>query len=111
MKKKLIELNESEEEIEKILKNLKFQGLVNYLGKLIEKKEKRKLNLSFYKSSSLRNVRNKLEHEGYKQPVTNDEVLDLLKEIKKFEKELYLEKKKNEKRKKKQTSKRSKKKI
>jgi len=93
VKKKLTELKIKEDEIEKILKNKKFYGLVDFLGKQIVKKEKRELSLSFYKSPALREMRNKLEHEGYKQPVTNDDVIELIKEIKKFEKELFASKK------------------
>lgn len=94
VKKKLEELGVTEDEIQKILKKSQFQGLVKHLGKLIEKKEKRKLSLSFYKSPSIRTIRNKMEHEGYKQNVNKDDVVDLLNEIKKFEKELFPETKK-----------------
>ena len=45
VKKKLIDLKVTEEEITRVLKKSKFEGLVKRLGELIEKEEKRKLSL------------------------------------------------------------------
>jgi len=47
------------------------------------------LGLSFYKSSALKEIRNKLEHERYNLQVKPEELRDLVNEIEKFEKEIY----------------------
>lgn len=89
VKKKLIDLEVSEEEINKIEREKRFSGLVDLLDKKIFEIEKRKVSLTFYKSSSLREQRNTLEHFGYSQPVVKEDVLELLKDITQFEKELF----------------------
>lgn len=89
VKKKLINLGVNEDELNKIEKDKKFTGLIDMLDKKIQEVEKRKVSLLFYKSSTLRELRNVLEHYGYEQPVTRPEVLDLLKDIKKFEMEIF----------------------
>ena len=63
--------------------------VLDLLESKIEEKEKRKVSLSFYRYATLRIVRNKLEHEGYKQSVTKDDVLNLANEIEKFGAELH----------------------
>lgn len=93
VKKKLIDLGISEDEINKTEKEKKFVGLLDLLNKKILEVEKRQVSLTFYKSSSLREVRNTLEHYGYSQAVTKSDVLELLKDIKKFEIELFKNKK------------------
>lgn len=89
VKKKLDDLGMNKMEIGKLSKNQGLDPLVNKLAELIELNEKRKPSLLFYKSSALRKVRNRLEHEGYDQIVTHKEVQDLLKDIKNFESELF----------------------
>lgn len=89
IKKKLFDLKVSKEEIQKISKNKGLDSLLEKLSSLIEKKEKRNLSLTFYKTPAIRKIRNRLEHEGYIQNVTRKEVLGLLKDIKEFENELY----------------------
>ncbi len=90
VKKKLVELEEPEGKIEQISREQGgFDRLVSHLAKLIEQKEGRKLSLSFYMTSSLRLARNKLEHEGYKIAVTRNEVLALVKDIRRFEDEIF----------------------
>ena len=90
VKKKLILLKVSEDEINKTEKDKKFIGLVDLLNRKIEEIERRKVSLTFYKSSALREIRNTLEHYGYSQPVTRNDVLELLKDIKKFELEIFV---------------------
>ena len=89
VKQKLADLGIPHEKIEQISRKEGFASLLTLLAREIEAKEKRRVSLAFYKSSSLRMVRNKLEHEGYRQKVTKEEVFDLLKEIKRFEAELF----------------------
>jgi hypothetical protein len=59
------------------------------LTKEIEQKENRKLGLGFFKSDTLRTVRNELEHRGYRHKVTKEQMLELLKDLKDFEKEIF----------------------
>lgn len=87
VKKKLLELGVSEAEIEN--ENTKFHELMERLTKEIEQKENRKLGLGFYKSDTLRTVRNELEHRGYRHKVTREQMLELLKDLKDFEKEVF----------------------
>lgn len=68
-----------------------FPNLVDLLSEKISKQEQRDVGLAFYKSSTLRVIRNKFVHEGYKMKITSEEVNDLLSDIEKFEKELFLE--------------------
>lgn len=95
VKKKLIDLGMAQIEIEKFLKDKggKFSNLVDLLAEKIKEKEGRRVNLSFYKSSTIREVRNKIEHEGYDVQVRPDDVSDLLNDVEKFDKELFLDKK------------------
>lgn len=96
VKKKLIDLGMTEEQIEEFLKTKgqHFPNLVEHLSKLITEKEHRKVGLSFYKSSALREIRNKLEHEGYKQKIDKNDIDELLSDIEKFESEIFQDKKK-----------------
>jgi hypothetical protein len=87
VKKKLLELGVSEAEIEN--ENTRFHELMERLTKEIEQKENRKLGLGFYKSDTLRTVRNELEHRGYRHKVTREQMLELLKDLKDFEKEVF----------------------
>jgi hypothetical protein len=89
VKKKLIELGVSDQELSNISRKRGFGSLIDRLASQIERKEKRRITLTFYKTSSLRAVRNRLEHEGYKLTVTRDEVLDLTKDTLRFETELF----------------------
>lgn len=91
VKKKLIDLGMSEDEIKDFLNNKgnHFPNLVDHLSKLIMEKENRSVGLSFYRSSALRAIRNKLEHEGYKQKITKQEIVDLLNDIEKFDHEIF----------------------
>ena len=89
VKKKLVELGVADGRIEKVSRDKGFGPLVALLEKEIENKEKRQVSLAFYKSSSIRAIRNKLEHEGYKQKVTKDEMLDLVRDIRRFEGEIF----------------------
>jgi hypothetical protein len=89
VKKKLVELGLSEGKIEGISREKGFPALVGILAKEIQRKENRRVSLAFYKASALRMVRNKMEHEGYNLTVKREEVLDLLKEIRKFEAEMF----------------------
>lgn len=89
IKKKLIDLGVSELEVSSISRRRGFAGLIDRLATQIERKEKRRITLTFYKTSSLRAVRNRLEHEGYKLTVTKDEILDLTKDTLRFEMELF----------------------
>lgn len=89
VKKKLSILGRSEKEIEGISRNEGFSALIGVLATEIERKEKRKVSLTFYRASALRSVRNRVEHEGYKTTVTREEVLDLVKDTNRFELELF----------------------
>ncbi len=89
VKKKLVELGMLEDLVEHLSRTKGFPKLIDRLAKLIERREKRRVSLTFYKTSSLRTVRNKIEHEGYKLGVTRDEVFDLLKDTLRFETELF----------------------
>ena len=97
VKKKLIDLGMTEEEIKDFLNNRgkHFPNLVEHLSKLIKEKENRSVGLSFHKSSALREVRNKLEHEGYKQKIEKQDIVELLNDIERFEKEIFQDKKEN----------------
>ncbi len=98
IKKKLTELGTSEDEIEKIVKEKKFGGLVEHLEKQILEKENRTMSLSFHKSSALRAMRNELEHNGFKLKITDKEIDNLLYDIEQFDKELFPENPANNKR-------------
>jgi len=89
VKKKLSILGMPKEEIQQISRRKGLEILIEKLSELIEEKEKRNLSLNFYKSSALRKIRNKLEHEGYLQKVRRQDVLNLQKDIRDFELELY----------------------
>ncbi len=89
VRKKLVELGMHEDEIEHLSRTKGFMKLIDRLAKLIARKEKRTITLAFYKTSSLRSVRNQLEHQGYKLGVTREEVFDLLKDTLRFETELF----------------------
>ncbi|MEX0861603.1 hypothetical protein [Nitrosopumilus sp.] len=91
VKKKLIDLKMTKPEIEQFLKQKgnNFAQLVELLAEKIQSDEKRTVNVSFFKSSALREVRNKIEHGGFDIKVTKDDVLGLLADLKKFEKELF----------------------
>jgi hypothetical protein len=91
VKKKLETMGMSKNDIKEFLasKGNKFQNLVDHLEKKIIGEEKRTPSISFYKVQSLRDVRNKLEHDGYDVKITAEDVKDLLKDIEKFEKELF----------------------
>ena len=93
VKQKLIELGHTKDQIKEFLKEKgnNFARLVDLLAQEIEKKEKRKLTLSFYKSSTLREMRNTIEHEGFDIKITKEDANDILKDIEKFEKELFPE--------------------
>ena len=93
VKEKLVKLGHTKDEIKDYLKQKgnNFSSLVDWLADEIEKKENRKLRLSFYKSSTLREMRNTIEHEGFDIKIDTDDVLDILNDIEKFEKELFLE--------------------
>ncbi len=85
VKKKLLDLGVAEATLE----NERFPSLIEQLAKEIESREKRKLGLSFYKTSSLRTIRNELEHRGYRYKVTREQMLELLKDLKDFEREVF----------------------
>lgn len=91
VKKKLLELDMTEEELQDFLNNKAkhFPNLIDEVAKRIEKMENRKVSLTFFKSTGLRDMRNKMEHEGYKTKVCKEEIPDLLNEITKFENELF----------------------
>jgi len=89
VKKKLVGLGMHEDALEHLSRTKGFPKLINQLAKLIERKEKRTISLAFYKTSSLRTVRNQLEHQGYKLAVTREEVFDLLKDTLRFETDLF----------------------
>lgn len=89
IKKKLIELQVNENIIQQVEKEKKFSGLVDLLRKKLEENNKKNVSLFFHKSSTLREIRNKLEHHGYKQTVSNEEVLELLNDLEKFEMVLF----------------------
>jgi hypothetical protein len=93
VKKKLIDLGMSKQEINKFLKQNTFSNLVDLLADKIKKEENRQVKLSFYKPSSLRDVRNKIEHEGYEVKVESDDILDLINDVEKLDKELFPDKK------------------
>ncbi len=93
VKKKLETMGMTKLEIKEFLKQKgnHFQNLVDHLEEKIKEKEKRNLSISFYKSHSLRDMRNKIEHEGFDVKVTSEDVKSLLDDIEKFEKELFPE--------------------
>ncbi len=87
VKKKLLDLGIPESEIEN--ENMKFHELMERLTKEIEQKENRNLGLAFYKTDTLRTVRNELEHRGYRHKVSKEQMLELLKDLKDFQKEVF----------------------
>jgi hypothetical protein len=89
VKRKLRDLGISEAEIEKTSKEGGLNPLVSQLVKLIKLREKRDVSLEFYKASGLRNVRNELEHRGYALKVSHDEMRNILKDVLRFEAELF----------------------
>ena len=89
VKKKLIDLGLKEADIEKRSKEGGLSPLVDQLVMLIKAKEKRDVSLDFYKASGLRNVRNQLEHRGYAMKVSHEEMRNLLKDVLRFEAELF----------------------
>ncbi len=89
VKKKLVELGVTQGEIEHLSRQRGFVNLIQRLAREIERKEKRQVSLAFYKTSSLRSVRNKLEHEGYRLTVTADDVFELSRDTLRFETELF----------------------
>lgn len=91
IKKKLIELGRDDKEVEDISNDRRqgFKKLLDILENDIKKKEHRSVSIYFYKSSALRVVRNKFEHQGYKQKISIEEFRDLLKETKRFENEIF----------------------
>jgi hypothetical protein len=89
VKKKLAELGVSEQEIENLSKSGGLSPLVSRLEKLIKSKENRQVSLGFYQASGLRTVRNELEHHGYAMKMSHDEMRGILKDVLKFEAELF----------------------
>jgi len=91
VKKKLLDLEYGEDEIKDLLNNKgkHFPNLIELLSEEIKNKENREVGLDFFKSSGLREIRNRLEHEGFKYSVTSSDVEDLLKDLEKFESELF----------------------
>jgi len=89
VKKKLLELGVPETEIDN--ENVNFRDLMDRLTKEIEQKENRKLGLGFYKTDTLRTVRNELEHRGYRHKVSKEQMLELLKDLKDFQKEVFVQ--------------------
>jgi hypothetical protein len=91
VKKKLRELDIDEKEIMQIERERKFSGLIDRLRQKIEE-NKENVGVLFYKSSTLRDVRNKMEHHGYKQKISSDDVIELLDDLEKFEMSIFKEK-------------------
>jgi hypothetical protein len=91
VKKKLIDLGMSEKGIEDVSRQGGLNPLVSRLVKLIESKENRQVSLGFYQASGLRAVRNEIEHHGYARKVTHDEMRNVLKDVLRFEAELFHE--------------------
>jgi len=89
VKRKLRDLGMSEAEIEKTSKEGGLSPLVSQLVRIIKAKENRDVSLDFYKASGLRNVRNELEHRGYALKVSHDEMRNILKDVLRFEAELF----------------------
>ena len=89
VKKKLVELGMGERDLQVLSRTKGFRSLIDQLVTLVERKEKRKVSFAFYRTSSLRTLRDRLEHEGYKLNVTRDDVFELLKDTLRFETELF----------------------
>jgi hypothetical protein len=89
VKRKLADLGVSDEEVERASKAGGLYPLIDMLERQILAKDKRQVSLEFYRASALRNIRNVLEHQGYNLKVSQGEMLDLLHDIQRFEKELY----------------------
>jgi len=85
VKRKLLDLGVDETTME----SENYPALIERLAKEIEDKEKRKLGLGFYKTDSLRTIRNELEHRGYRYKVTREQMLELLRDLKDFEREVF----------------------
>ncbi|MDE1818375.1 MAG: hypothetical protein KGI19_07210 [Thaumarchaeota archaeon] len=97
VKKKLTELSMNDEEKNiTFTKGKEFSTLIDKLADKIKEIENREVGLTFYRTSSLREIRNRLEHEGHKFQVTDDEINNLLNDIEKFEAELFKEDTKDE---------------
>ena len=58
----------------------------------IKEKENRDVKISLELSSGLKRIRNMLSHEGFKYPVTKENLQEILQETKKLETTLYPEK-------------------
>src|SRR5437667_8099733 len=89
IKRKLVDLGVPNQIIENISKKEGLHPLISMLEQKILDREKRSVSLEFYRSSALRAIRNKLEHEGYNLKVSQEEMLTLLRDIQRFENELY----------------------
>ncbi|NIP62108.1 MAG: hypothetical protein GWN01_12005 [Nitrosopumilaceae archaeon] len=91
VKQKLTELGMTKIQIKKFLKEKgnNFSNLIDLLAEKIREKEKRKVRLRYYRSGTIRELRNKIEHEGFDVKVDDADVRDLLNDIESFEKELY----------------------
>jgi hypothetical protein len=69
IKKKLWELGVNEKE----LKNTKYHTLIKKVIELIEEKENRRVSLEILLSQGYRNIRNKMDHEGFRWKPTENE--------------------------------------
>ena len=85
LKKKLIELGLSVDEIEK----LKYHEMVNEVIKLIEKGEGRQIALDVLLTPGYRKVRNRFKHRGYEYRPTNEEIFTIIAHVVKLGKSLW----------------------
>lgn len=85
IKKKLSDLKYN------VQKDIKMPFLIEELGRLIEENEKRDIKLQLVMSQSLKQLRDKLTHAGYKYEITKPVLTKIMEEIKKLDKILYLE--------------------
>ncbi len=89
MKKKLAELGVSEQEIEELSRKEGLNPIIRRLEQEITQREKRQVSLGFYQASGPRTVRNQLEHHGYNVKASPDEMRGILRDVLKFEAELF----------------------
>jgi len=88
LKKKLIELGLSVDEIEK----LEYHDMVGKTIKLIERREGRQIGLDLLLTPGYRKVRNRFKHRGYEYRPTNEEIFNIIAHVVKLGKSIWKEK-------------------
>ncbi len=75
-----------------IVKNESLSQIISKLIELIKTQEKRDVTLSLDMSQGLKQIRNRLTHEGFKHNISSDDLKLISQEIKRLEQTLYSQK-------------------